>query len=175
MSKTFVRCRRAVGTTTRRCRAPSIAQHRGSKTSGERQHSIALPTISADELLVTVEHRRGVRRFVWIETNDEHAAPSRRSTRWERPGGSNLKRVRPPASVVVKTRVYSSPSPKSRRNSSSWHPFEIVFPSDPETDTVTVSVAAVGAYEHTVRRAGANWKQALNQVEICFPGRLQLA
>jgi hypothetical protein len=54
----------------------------------------SLRTIRADadlahEMLTSVEHRRGVRCLVWVDTNEEHAEPPRRTTRWERPGGQS--------------------------------------------------------------------------------------
>ena len=60
---------------------------------GECQQSIALRTIRADtdlahELLVTVEHRRGVRRLVWIDSNEEHGEPPRTTRMENTPAGS---------------------------------------------------------------------------------------
>src|SRR5204862_2081011 len=59
----------------------------------ERQQSVSLRTIRlyadfADELLVTVEHRRGVRRLVWIDTNEEHGEPPLELPDGNAPAGS---------------------------------------------------------------------------------------
>ena len=60
----------------------------------EVEQSIALRTIStntdfAHQLFVSIEHRRSVRRLVWIDTNEEHAEPPRRTTRIrDTPAGS---------------------------------------------------------------------------------------
>ena len=64
--------------------------------SREVEQSIALRTIRTDadlahQLFVSVEHRRGVRRLVWIDTNEEHAEPPRRTD--ETPRRAVLKRV----------------------------------------------------------------------------------
>ena len=60
---------------------------------GERQQPIALRAIRADtdfahQLFVTVEHRRGVRRLVWIDTNEEHGEPPRELPDGNTPAGN---------------------------------------------------------------------------------------